>query len=84
MIREFMMPSMGKQMTHYESFWEYTPKEYVRKHRVIVCKPIKKLSDEFVSTVLNKLVCQAPKVVAIDLGISLSKIYYVRRCYGNV
>jgi hypothetical protein len=92
MIRESRLPSMGKMMTHYESFSEYTPKEYakkpkkeyVRKPRQSVYKPLKKLSKDFVSTVLNRLSSQAPKIVAIDMDVSLSKIYYVRRYHGNV
>jgi len=84
MIRESRLPSMGKNMTHYESLWEYTPKEYVRKHRISVYKPLKKLGDDFISIVLNKLSSQAPKAVAIDLEVSLSKIYYIRRYHGNV
>lgn len=83
MIRKLRLPSMGKEMTHYESFSEYTPKEYTRKADKKPYKPLKKLGDDFVSIVLNKLVCQVPKVVAIDLGMSLSKIYYVRRYYGR-
>ena len=83
MIRDFKMPSMGKSMTHYESFKEYTPKEYVRKANRKPYKPLKKLGEDFISIVLNKLACQVPKVVAIDLGVSLSKIYYVRRYYGS-
>lgn len=84
MIRESRMLSMGREMTHYESFKKYTPKEYAKKNHVSVYKPIKKLGDDFVSNVLNKLSSQAPKVVAIDLGVSLSKIYYIRRYHGNV
>jgi hypothetical protein len=84
MVREFKMPSLGKNMTHYESFSEYTPKEYVKKPRVSVYEPLKKLGDDFISTVLNKLVSQAPKIVAYDMGVSLSKVYYVRRYHGNV
>lgn len=83
MIRELRLPSMGKEMTHYESFEEYKPKEYVRKPNRKPYKPLKKLGDDFVSIVLNKLSSQTPKVVAIDLDISLSKIYYVRRYYGR-
>ena len=83
MIRESRLPSMGKEMTHYESFEEYKPKEYVRKPNTGVYKPLKKLGDDFVSIVLNKLSSQTPKVVAIDLDVSLSKIYYVRRYHGR-
>jgi hypothetical protein len=91
MIRESKLPSMGKEMTHYESFGEYKPKEYVRKPkkeyvkkpRQSVYEPLKKLGDDFISIVLNKLSSQPPKVVAIDLDVSLSKIYYVRRYHGR-
>ena len=91
MVRELKLPSMGKMMTHYESFSEYKPKEYVRKPkkeyvkkpRQSVYEPLKKLGDDFISIVLNKLSSQTPKVVAIDLDVSLSKIYYVRRYYGR-
>jgi hypothetical protein len=84
MVRESKMPSLGKIMTHYESFSEYTPKEYAKKPFLRVYAPLKKLGDDFVSEVLNRLSSQSPKVVAIDMGISLSKIYYVRRYHGNV
>jgi hypothetical protein len=83
MVREFRLPSMGKNMTHYESFSEYTPKEYTKQAHRKPYKPLKKLGEDFISIVLNKLVCQSPKVVAIDLDVSLSKIYYVRRYYGS-
>lgn len=83
MIREFRLPSMGKNMTHYESFSKYTPKEYTKQDHRKPYAPLKKLGEDFISIVLNKLVCQVPKVVAIDLGVSLSKIYYVRRYYGS-
>lgn len=83
MVRESRLPSMGKEMTHYESFEEYKPKEYVRKPNTSVYKPLKKLGEDFVSIVLNKLSSQTPKVVAIDLNVSLSKIYYVRRYHGR-
>jgi hypothetical protein len=83
MIRESRLPSMGKEMTHYESFEEYTPKEYIKEPNRKPYKPLKKLGDDFISTVLNKLSSQTPKIVAIDLDVSLSKIYYVRRYYGS-
>ena len=83
MVKESRLPSMGKEMTHYESFEEYKPKEYVRNPSQSVYKPLKKLGDDFVSIVLNKLSSQTPKVVAIDLDVSLSKIYYVRRYHGR-
>jgi hypothetical protein len=91
MVRELKLPSMGKMMTHYESFSEYKPKEYfkkpkkeyVKKPRQSVYEPLKKLGDDFISTVLNRLSSQSPKVVAIDMDVSLSKIYYVRRYHGS-
>ena len=83
MIRESRLPSMGKEMTHYESFEEYKPKEYIKEPNRKPYKPLKKLGEDFVSIVLNKLSSQTPKVVAIDLDVSLSKIYYVRRYYGS-
>jgi hypothetical protein len=70
-------------MTHYESFSEYTPKEYAKKPFLRVYAPLKKLGDDFVSEVLKRLSSQSPKIVAIDLDVSLSKIYYVRRYYGK-
>jgi hypothetical protein len=84
MVRESKIPSLGRRMTHYESFSEYTPKEYARKPFLRAYAPLKKLGDDFVSEVLNRLSSQPPKVVAIDLDVSLSKIYYVRRYHGNV
>jgi hypothetical protein len=84
MVRESKIPSLGRRMTHYESFSEYTPKEYARKPFLRAYAPLKKLGDDFVLEVLNRLSSQAPKIVAIDMGISLSKVYYVRRYYGNV
>jgi DNA-binding transcriptional regulator GbsR (MarR family) len=83
MVRESKMPSLGRRMTHYESFSEYTPKEYARKPFLRAYAPLKKLGDDFVSEVLNRLSSQSPKIVAIDLDVSLSKIYYVRRYYGS-
>lgn len=83
MVRESKMPSLGRRMTHYESFSEYTPKEYARKPFLRVYAPLKKLGDDFISEVLNRLSSQAPKIVAIDLDVSLSKIYHVRRYYGS-
>jgi len=83
MVRESRLPSMGKMMTHYESFEEYKPKEYTKEPIRKPYKPLKKLGDDFISIVLNKLSSQVPKVVAIDLDVSLSKIYYVRRYYGS-
>lgn len=83
MVRESKMPSLGRRMTHYESFSEYTPKEYARKPFLRAYAPLKKLGDDFISEVLNRLSSQAPKIVAIDLDVSLSKIYHVRRYYGS-
>jgi hypothetical protein len=83
MVRESRLPSMGKMMTHYESFSEYKPKEYTKEPIRKPYKPLKKLGEDFVSIVLNKLSSQVPKVVAIDLDVSLSKIYYVRRYHGR-
>jgi hypothetical protein len=83
MVRESKMPSLGRRMTHYESFSEYTPKEYARKPFLRAYAPLKKLGDDFVSEVLNRLSSQSPKIVAIDLDVSLSKIYHVRRYYGS-
>jgi len=83
MVKESRLPSIGKMMTHYESFSEYTPKKYIKEPSRKPYKPLKKLGEDFVSIVLSKLSSQVPKIVAIDLDVSLSKIYYVRRYYGR-
>jgi hypothetical protein len=83
MVKESRLPSIGKMMTHYESFSEYKPKEYIKEPNRKPYKPLKKLGEDFISIVLNKLSSQPPRVVAIDLDVSLSKIYYVRRYYGS-
>lgn len=73
----------GKYVMVYKSRSEYTPIKYVRKSKFEVPQPNKVISDELISTVLEKLATDSPKVIAIDLNERLGRIYYIRNRYGN-
>ena len=73
-----------KYVMLYESRKEYSPIKYVRKTRFEVPQPNKVLSDDLISTVLEKLATEAPKVIALDLNERLGRIYYIRNRYGNI
>lgn len=73
-----------KYVMLYESRKEYKPIAYVRKSRFEVPQPNKVLSDNIISTVLEKLLTDSPKAIAIDLNERLGRIYYIRNRYGSI
>lgn len=73
----------GKYVMLYKSRSEYKPIKYVRRSVEIVPQPNKVISDELISTVLEKLVSESPKAIAIDLNIRLGSVYYIRYRYSN-
>jgi hypothetical protein len=72
-----------KTVMLYQSIKEYKPIKYVRKTRFEVPQLNKVISDELISTVLERLLTEAPKVIALDLNERLSRIYWIRNKYGN-
>jgi hypothetical protein len=74
----------GKYVMLYKSRSEYKPVKYVRMSKFDAPEPNKVLSDYLISTVLEKLVTEAPKAIAIDLNERLGRIYYIRNRYGNI
>ena len=74
----------GKYVMLYKSRSEYKPIKYVRRSVEIVPQPNKVLSDDIISTVLEKLATEAPKAIAIDLNVRLGTIYWRRNRYGNI
>jgi hypothetical protein len=72
-----------KTVMLYQSIKEYKPIKYVRKTRFEVPQLNKVISDELISTVLERLLTEAPKVIAFDLNERLSRIYWIRNKYGN-
>ena len=74
----------GKYVMLYNSRSEYKPVKYVRMSKFHAPEPNKVLSDYLISTVLEKLVTEAPKAIAIDLNERLGRIYYIRNRYGSI
>lgn len=74
----------GKEIIVYKSKSEYVPIKYVRKSRFDSPQPQKILSDELISTVLEKLDSEPVKCIAIDLGIKVGTVYWIRSKYGNI
>jgi hypothetical protein len=75
---------LRRSIFNYESNAEYVPIKYVRKSYERLAKPLKILSDELISTVLQKLVSESAKSIAIDLDMKVGRIYWIRNKYGNL